>query len=274
MAHCDLARDDARRHRTATLVRHVHGVDAGEAREHDARKMTRRADAGGSHVEPARLRPGERDQLLHALCRDAGKHNEHAVRVDDQGDWGEVLQRIERELAVGERRNDHRARGADDQGVAVGCGAGPDLEADRPARAAAIVDHELLAERLRQLRRDDAGDGIERGPGRLRRDHPHRPAGIGLGNRGTGGDEHQQTRCYKRACHDCASTTGAGIVAQPRSSAPAGAANSVMRLRRHRRQRAAAQVVEVALPHERHGDRDEHSKQHDHRVDREVEPDE
>src|SRR5687768_2466392 len=48
---------------------------------------------------------------------------------------------------------------------------------------------------------------------------------------------------------------------------------SMVRFGRHGRERAAAQVVEMPLTHEGHGDRDEQPEHDDHGVDGEIEPD-
>src|SRR5262249_34001251 len=51
----------------ATLIGHVHELDACAHAQELAGEMWRRADAGGSVKNFARLRFGERDQLLHIL---------------------------------------------------------------------------------------------------------------------------------------------------------------------------------------------------------------
>src|SRR5262245_57769535 len=109
--------------RRSVAAGHVHELDACAHAQELAREMWRRADAGGSVKNFARLRFGERDQLLHIL--DAGRrrhHQDHGCGVD-QRDRGKVLGHIEREFGIDRRVGDIGGR-RDEERVAVVRGAG------------------------------------------------------------------------------------------------------------------------------------------------------
>ncbi len=134
-----------------------------------AGKMRQAAGAGGSEIEFAGLRLGQRHQLAHVLGRHVARHDEHFRHRDHQGDRREILQRLVRHLlhALVDRE---RAQIDDADGVAVGRGLGDGIGAERAARAAAIVDHDRLLGQLRHALADDAGDDVVGPAGRERHD--------------------------------------------------------------------------------------------------------
>ncbi|MDT4838576.1 hypothetical protein FQZ97_723360 [compost metagenome] len=146
-----------------------------------ARQVVRRAIAGRAIVELARVLRGVGNQFLQRVGLHArGIDHHHLRRLGDHGDRDEILLDVVVELLV-ERRGDGMVRTADEDGIAVRHGLGRDAGTDRAAGAAAVVDHELLAQLLGQLRGQRARKGIGAAAGRERHDH-----GDGLGRPGIG----------------------------------------------------------------------------------------
>src|SRR5262249_16782167 len=84
-----------------------------------------------------------------------------------------------------------RARVGEEDSVAISRAAGDRPRRDGAAGAAAILYHDLLAERFAHLVRDYAPERIVAAAGRKRDDKRHRPGGIGLG----GGGAWSERRC-------------------------------------------------------------------------------
>ena len=82
-------------------------------------------------------------------------HHQRERTVSDKGDGSEILRDAERELEEMGRDRDRAVRRGT-QCVAVHRGARDDLARNAAARAGAVVDHHLLAEQLRHLRRIDS----------------------------------------------------------------------------------------------------------------------
>jgi hypothetical protein len=99
---------------------------------------------------------------------------EHHLRVDQRGDRRQVLQRVERHLRVEVRADDDLRVGAQEQGVAVGRRARSGFHRHVAVGAGAVVDHDRLAERLAQLRREDARERVGRPAGRVGDQQPDR----------------------------------------------------------------------------------------------------
>ena len=98
------------------------------------------------------------------------QHDQGAGR--DQADRGEILARIVTGVGVERRVDRERAGAAEDQRVAVRCTPRHGPRGDRAAGAAAVLDDDLLAQRLAHFVGDDTGHGIvaaSRGVG----DHQH-----------------------------------------------------------------------------------------------------
>ena len=93
-------------------------------------------------IEFARLGLGLRDEFLHALERARWLRHQQCMPYGDQADGGEITRGGC--LFVQQRQYQQRAGVGDKQGVAVGRGAGGEFCANQPARAAAIVHHQLL----------------------------------------------------------------------------------------------------------------------------------
>ena len=107
---------------------------------------------------------------------------------------GENRDRCERlDRVVGQRahpRIDRDGYRDDEQRVAVLRRTCRQLAGDRAARAALVLDHELLAQPLAQLRRQLTGHDIVETPGRERNEDPNRLGGVVLRRDGRGQRHH------------------------------------------------------------------------------------
>src|SRR6185503_6657935 len=157
--------------RRGAAVGHMGDVDLGGELEQFAGEMRQAAGAGGREVELARLFLGERDQLLHVVGGDAGRHHQHFRHFGDQRDGREILERVVGHLLHAGR--DGERAGADDaDGVAVGLGLGDHVGAEHAGLAGAVLDHDGLLEDLGHALRDHARDHVVRPARRERHDQP------------------------------------------------------------------------------------------------------
>jgi hypothetical protein len=181
---------------TIAVVRHVHDIHARRVIQHFHREMRRRAGARRSIVELARLRFRERDEFLQVRGLHAGIEHEQVRRRSDERDRREILDRIVPELRVCGRRDHVRAGSAHREGVPVGRRARRDFGADGAARAAAIVDDHLLAERFGHALADEPRDDVGRSARRKRDDEADRFRRIRLLRRmrGVRGNAERQRR--------------------------------------------------------------------------------
>jgi hypothetical protein len=138
---------------------------------------------------------GERDHVLDVAGRKRRVRDQDHRHGGDQADGREILARVE--AGIGEQRRIDRDRAGvgEHQRVAVGRGAGDRARAHEPAAAAAVVDHDLLAERGRELVGDDACHGVDAAARRVRHDQGDRPRRVILRARRGG-------RPDNRCCND------------------------------------------------------------------------
>src|SRR6187399_2383443 len=104
--------------------------------------------------------------------------HQHVRRVAELDDRHDLLQRLEREL-LRRRRRCEAARHYH-EGVAVGVGPRGQLHADDAGRAATVVDHELLAERLGEFLRYGTRGEVAAAAWSERYNHAYRLRWIGL----------------------------------------------------------------------------------------------
>ena len=162
--------------RPRAAERHVQEVDAGGELEQLHAEMQRAADAAGAILDVAGLGFGERDEFLDRLGRQIRIDRERVRARCEQRDRRKRLQRVVGQLV--ERRIDRMRDGDDQQRVAVGRRLRHQLGADDAAGAGLVLDDELLAEPLAELRADDARQDVVEPARRERHDHPHRPVRI------------------------------------------------------------------------------------------------
>ena len=163
----------------APCERHVHQVELEGQPEQLAAQMRRRTDAGTGKAVLAGVVPNE----LHQFRQCLGRHlriDHHDIRRDrDQRHGREILDRIIRHLGV--EAGVHDEAGADHHdGVAVRRHARDLAGRNVAARAADVLDEELMAEIVGKLLRHDAGDGIGRSAGGKPDHDAHRLARIAL----------------------------------------------------------------------------------------------
>ena len=105
------------------------------------------------------MRPGERNKFFHRFCGQRRMHNQHHRRGSCQRHGREIALNVVRQLAK-QTHVDHMRVGAKHEGVAIRRSTRGEFRADVAARAAAIVDHNLLADLRNQLLRNDARHNI------------------------------------------------------------------------------------------------------------------
>ena len=188
-----MAADRGLDRRCSAGERHVDQVEIEGQPEQFAAEMRRRADAGTGKAVLAGIVPNE----LHQFRQRLGRHrrvDHHDIRRNrDQRHGGEILDRIVRHLGV--EAGIYDEAGADrHDGVAVRGHARDLAGRGVAARAADVLDEELLAESVGELLRHDARDDVGRTAGGKADDHAHRPARIAL-RRGCRDAGQQQRGC-------------------------------------------------------------------------------
>ena len=148
--------DDRRRH---AFEGHVNDIDAGGGLEHLARDVRRRAAAAGSEVQLSRSCLGELDQLLQRARGQRRMNDDQKRRRHELADRRERLQRLVSRIRVETGRNAERGGGREEQRVAIRRRFRRGRGAYRAARARAVVDDHLLAQRRREMLGDGAADG-------------------------------------------------------------------------------------------------------------------
>jgi len=124
------------------------------------------------------LRSGKRDQLLGAGWQ-RKMRDQQVRRHTDFRDRGDIVDRIRCRLV--ERSARRKAARSDQDGIAIRLGFEGQFYADQSARSAAIVDHELSPQQLREFLRNPACKDVGAAAGRERHDNAHRLCGISLG---------------------------------------------------------------------------------------------
>jgi hypothetical protein len=125
--------------------------------------------------------------------------DEHVGKDRRRRHRDEVFLEVVRKVLVRGGRNG-AVHGVEQHGVAIGWGLRDDGRADRAARAAAVVDHDLLAYPLAELAAQVAPENIV-AASRRKRNHPaYGLVGID-GGRGASGFELRRGNCEERCCN-------------------------------------------------------------------------
>ena len=163
-------------------ARHVQKLRVGQ--------MHNRALPTGTVNQLIRPRLGQRDQFAQVFCGHRRMHHGDQRAARHQYHRREVIERIE--LQVVETRIDRVARRHQIEGVAIGRRLDAGLDAQRAARARAILDDHLLTQYLGEFLRQQARDKIGAAARRCRDDNAHGFGGVRL-------CEHRQ-RCHQQHC--------------------------------------------------------------------------
>ena len=137
---------------------------------------------------------GQRDQLRDRLRRHRRMHQHDSALGGDQADRRKILARVIADIGIERRIDRKRAGAADHQRVAVGLGLRDLARRDGAAGAAAVLDDDLLAERLAHLVGDDARDGVVAAAGRIGHDQRDRAGRIVLRRSGAAGQRRRSDR--------------------------------------------------------------------------------
>ena len=170
-ADLDVARHQIADRRAAAAIDDVaelHVLLVGDILRHH---VADRADARRHVLHAVRRLLHQRDQLLEAVHAERRMHHEHVGRPAEIGDVGEVLDRIEARVLVHRRRQHMRRHAGNLQRVAIGRRARDLGGADQAAAAGAVLDEELLPERLAELLGEHAAEQIVGAAGRIGHDH-------------------------------------------------------------------------------------------------------
>ena len=134
-------------------------------------------------VERVGLRLRQRPELGHRIDVEAGGDRDALDEKEQPRDQGEILVGVIGQLVEQERIERQRAVIDHADRVAVGVGLRALLGGRDAAGAAAVLDHQLLAEPGGELGRRRPHDHVGDAAGGDRHDHPDRPVGVGLRGR-------------------------------------------------------------------------------------------
>ena len=164
----------------AAAIGHVQDVDPGLVLHDLEPEMRDRAVARGAVAQLAGIGLCVGDHLLEGLHADRRMNDEAGDRVADAADREEILLRIVGRL-LQERQDRQRGAWREEERVSVGRRLHHRLGADHATGAAAVLDHELLAEGLAERLGPGARDDVARAARRIRYhklDRPRGPRGL------------------------------------------------------------------------------------------------
>src|SRR5512132_3992345 len=108
-------------------------------------------------------------------------YRERVLGLGDDADRREVVDRVVWNFESAHGKNRVRSDIAEKQRVAIGRRLRREIGTDLSARAGAVVDDELLFERLRKRLRNDPGRRVCAPARWIGSDYPHGPCGVALG---------------------------------------------------------------------------------------------
>ena len=157
----DLAADQVGHGRSGALVGNRCHIHLERAHDQQAAQMRGRAQARVGQVDLALVGVEPGTQFGEIVRRQRGAADQRHRHVVDHADILEVIQRLERQVAIQRRRGGH-ADVVQQHRIAVSGGLGHLVGADRAARAGCVVDHdgaapERLAHGFGQIPRDPVG---------------------------------------------------------------------------------------------------------------------
>ena len=182
-------------------IGHVLQAHAGALLEDHAREVEAAADAARAVGELARLGARLRHQVGDGRGRIGGGDDQHVGESAGDADRHEVLQRIVARRLVEADVEHRRTLRGQQQRVAVGRGACAFHGPHEAARAALVVDHDRLAERLGELIGVGAPDDVGAGARREGYDHADRALRPFARPR-RGGEDQQDARQGMSPCQN------------------------------------------------------------------------
>ena len=175
----DPAGDEIAHRRRRRAIGHARELDVLELGQQHLAEIGRAAGTGGAAVHGAGMGSQIGDEALVVGGRHRGVHREHERHEAEMADRLERRRRVERDLR--EELGDDRMRHArDEEIVTVRRGAGDQLRGDRRSGARLVLDQHRLAESAGHVLGQDARDDVDRAPGAVGDDDPHRLVGIGV----------------------------------------------------------------------------------------------
>ena len=147
--HLNVVGEDVDQRIGATAIGHVQDVDAGLVAQHLEAQMRPGAGTRRAEGELARILLGVLEHLLECLHADRRMDDEAGHHVAEAGNRGKALGIVG--YLAQQRQVDRRRVRGHQQRVAVGGCLHRGLGADQAARAASVLDDELLAEDLPEL---------------------------------------------------------------------------------------------------------------------------
>src|SRR5689334_15392388 len=135
--------------------------------------MVDRATPARAIRELARFCLVERNQIFDGSDRERRMNDQHLRYRREPHDWREIAL-LERELAVDARVDRVSARVSEGNRVAIRWRLGSHFGADVACRTAAVVDDDLLAQRITQPRTEEARERVGAAAGRPGHDPPNR----------------------------------------------------------------------------------------------------
>src|SRR6266849_6561427 len=189
----NLMADEIIHSRRGAPIGHMDDVDLGAGAEQLAGEMRHAARAGRPVVDGARLRFGKGDQFLHIGDRYSGGGDQELRYPGDEGDRGEILERIIENLLLQGGADRQRAGAGDRDRITIRLGLRHVIGAERARGAGAVVDDDQLPEQLLHLLAEHPADDVVRSARRKGYNESNRLVGIILGvcrqRRGAQGDE-------------------------------------------------------------------------------------
>jgi hypothetical protein len=123
----------------------------------------------GSKIQLAGIGLGIGDELRERRHRQSGRRNDHGGRRADDRNRLQSLEQIVGHVSL-QRRVGHQAGVRQEDGVAIGRGAGGDIGTHHAAGARTVLGDDRLAEAFAQAQREIAAGGVDDAAGNVGQD--------------------------------------------------------------------------------------------------------
>ena len=182
----DVAADEVGDRLTAALVGDVLHVDAGHVVEQFTGQVADAGDTRGGETDFFRIGLGVGDELLEVLRRQRGMGDKNIRGAGDLGDRCEILHRVIGHFVIKAGADADIGDVTEHHGVTIGGRFRDNGHADVAVGAGAVVDDDLLAQLIRQHRRNRTRQRIRAAARGVGHDKTHRTRRIGLRGNGRG----------------------------------------------------------------------------------------